>query len=438
MANVTTTEPASDMKHSTRLRADLPIAMLMAGLFVGCATTPTVPAPSTTTTDTTPALLRLGSAGLRKDILVDQDSTGPDQRRARRNDEILFVATARDPETGIRSVTLDVTESTICGSTGTHRTFSETRSAPAGTGNLPVELAKSYLVKMGPKRAACQSSPSSVDLSIIVSAENGLGNVTVLPPARIASFGPDTLRVATFNLAGIANHTDATYQRWGQQLGSKADVVMLTEVIDQRRAELFATAAGMAYAVKMTDGDVAIASRSPLYDIAAQVIDPPGRLSSNNSNILGAQSDLGGFPHRFIVGHWGIRDANDVPMGPDVSSPSRLLAAQAMVGMTAASLRPAFAGGDLNAYSGVGPQDHDGVAVTPDVVGSTSEIDFLRTRFSDPFIRMNLGNGDHCSNQRIDYIMSSGPYVPVKYETCFDATPSDHPFVLITFEAGDQ
>ena len=95
-------------------------------------------------------------------------------------------------------------------------------------------------------------------------------------------------------------------------------------------------------------------------------------------------------------------------------------------------------GGDLNAYSGVGPQDNDGLPGTPDFVGSASEIDFLRTRFSDPFIRMNLGNGDHCSNQRIDYIMSSGPYVPVKYETCFDATPSDHPFVLITFEAGDQ
>ncbi len=331
-----------------------------------------------------------------------------------------------------------MTESTICGSTGTNRTFSETRSAPAGTGNLPVELAKCYLLKVGPKRAACQSSPSSVNVSILVYAENGMGQVTVLHPARIASFGPDTLRVATFNLKGIDNHPDSTYQRWGQQLGSKADVVMLTEVIDQRRAELFATAAGMAHVIKMTDGDVAIASRSPLYDIVTRVIDPPGRLFSNNSNIFGARSDLGGFPHLFIAGHWGIRDANDVPMGPDVSSPSRLLAVQAMVGMAVASSPPAFAGGDLNAYSGVGPQDHDGDAVTADFVGSTSEIDFLRTRFSDPFIRMNLGNGDHCSNQRIDYIMSSGPYIPVKYEACFDATPSDHPFVLITFEAGDQ
>ena len=51
---------------------------------------------------------------------------------------------------------------------------------------------------------------------------------------------------------------------------------------------------------------------------------------------------------------------------------------------------------------------------------------------------MNLANGAHCSNQRIDYIMVSGPYVPVKYEACFsDASPSDHPFVLTTFEAGD-
>lgn len=63
----------------------------------------------------------------------------------------------------------------------------------------------------------------------------------------------------------------------------------------------------------------------------------------------------------------------------------------------------------------------------------------MRTRFSDPFIAMHLANDAHCSNQRIDYIMSSGAYVPVKYEACFDgAGPSDHPFLLITFEAGDE
>lgn len=189
MLSMTTVEPATrDVKHWTRTRTKLPVAVFMTGLLAGCAATPTVPAPSTTTTDTTPALLRLGSAGLRRDVLLDQDSTGPDERRARRNDEILFVATARDPETGIRSVTLDVTESTICGPTGTNRTFSETRSAPAGTGNLPVELAKCYLLKVGPKRAACQSSPSSVNVSILVYAENGMGQVTALHPARIASF----------------------------------------------------------------------------------------------------------------------------------------------------------------------------------------------------------------------------------------------------------
>jgi hypothetical protein len=118
--------------------------------------------------------------------------------------------------------------------------------------------------------------------------------------------------------------------------------------------------------------------------------------------------------------------------------PTRLLAARAIVGMAPPSSGVVFVGGDMNAYSGFGPQDHDGLRETPDFVGSMAEVDFLRNRFSDPFIAMNLANEAH-SNQRIDYLMRSGPYVPVKYEACFDeALPSDHLFVLITFEAGDQ
>lgn len=414
------------------------ITFVIGGLVVGCTPTDTVPIPPTTASDATPPLLRLGSAGLKKDILLTQDSTVAQERRAKRSDEILLGATAGDPETGIKSVTLNMTISVVCGQTGTNKTFSETQYAPTGTGTLPVELSKTYVFKIAPHRAGCRDSPSSVSLSIVASAENGIGTTTVMQPARISSFGPDILRVATFNLHAPGNHPDSTYQRWGQQLGAKADVLMFTEVVDQRRAELLANAAGMSNVVKMNGGDVAIASRTALYNIQTRVIDPPGRLSSNNSNILSAQSDIAGFPHQFVVTHWGIRDANDVPMGPEISSPSRLLAAQAIVGMTPTSSRLAFVGGDLNAYSGFGPQDHDGEPATPDFVGSTNEVDLLRTWFVDPFIGMNLTNDAHCSNQRIDYVMARGPYVPVKYEACFsEALPSDHPFLLITFEAGD-
>jgi len=414
------------------------ITTVISGLVVGCTTTPTVPIPSPTTSDATPPLLKLGTAGLKKDILLNQYSTAGEQRRAKRFDEILFMATAEDLETGIKSVTLAITLSVLCGQTGTNQTFSETQYAPANTGTLPIELSKSYVFKIAPKRAGCRNSPSSVTLSIVASAENGIGRTTQIYPGRISSFGPDTLRVATFNLYAPGNHPDSTYQRWGQQLGAKADVLMLTEVIDQRRAELLANAAGMAHVVKMNGGDVAIASRTPLYNVQARVIDPPGRLSSNNSNILSVQSDIDGFPRQFVGTHWGIRDANDVLMGADTSSPSRLLAAQEIVSMAPLSSKLAFVGGDMNAYSGFGPQDNDGNSATPDFVGSTNEISFLRTRFSDPFIIMNLANDAYCSNQRIDYVMTGGPYIPVKYEACFsDASPSDHPFVLVTFEAGD-
>jgi hypothetical protein len=327
------------------------IPLVIAGFMVGCKTTPTVPNPSPTSSDATPPLLKLGTAGLKKDILLTQNSTAAEQRRAKRSDEILFVATAEDAESGIRSVTLDITLSVHCGQVGTNQTFSITQDAPANTGTLPIELSKSYAFNVAQKRAGCREIPSSVSLSIIAVAENGMGKTTQIHPGRISSFGPDTLRVATFNLYWPGNHPDSTFQRWGQQLGAKADVLMLTEVLDQRIAELIANAAGMAHVVKMNGGDVAIASRTPLYNVQTRVIDPAGRLTSNDSNILSVQSDIGGFPHQFIGTHWGIRDANDVLMGADTSSPSRLQAAQAIVSMAPVTSKLVFLGGDMNAYS---------------------------------------------------------------------------------------
>lgn len=406
--------------------------------ITGCQPVPSVPFPDPTTRDTTPPFLRLGSAGLRKDILLTQGSPSPERRRAKRTDEILLLATAIDRETGIKRVTLDITLQVVCDQTGTNQTFSETESVPPGSNSLPIQLAKQFAFRVAQKRAACGQRPSQVTLTIRAEAENGIGQVTRLPAAIISSFGPDVLRVGTFNLYRPGNHADNVFVRWGQTLGAKSDILLLTEVPDQRRAELLANAASMPYVVKMNNGDVAVASRAPIRNVQTRIIDPPGRLSSNDSYILSVESDIGGYPHQFIATHWGIRDTNDVIFGPESSSPSRLRAAQAILGLILPQPSIAFVGGDLNAFSGFGPQDHDDNPQAPDFVGSTAEVDLLRSSLIDPFVAMQKQNDVHCSNKRIDYVLIRGPYVPVKYEACFsESSPSDHPFVLVTFEAGD-
>ena len=288
-------------------------------------------------------------------------------------------------------------------------------------------------------RSACSSTPSKVSVSVVAIALNGIGTQTTLPLAGVESFGPDELRVATFNLYAPGNHSDAIYERWGQELGAKADVLLLTEVIDQRRAELVANGARMPHVVKMQGGDVAIASRAPIYGFQSRTIDPPGTLTSNDSHIFSVLSDIGGFPHQFIGTHWGIREANDVQAPAHLFSPSRLAAANAILALVPTSAGLVFVGGDFNAYSGHGPQDHDGDSTTPDFVGFTAEVAALMQRFFDPFVELNVPNEAHCSNQRIDYVLGLGQYIPKKYEACFtQASPSDHPFVLVTFEAGDR
>jgi hypothetical protein len=409
-------------------------------LLAGCAPIPTVPTPSSSQRDATSPTLRLGSAGLKKDFLLTQASTAPEQRRAKRAAEVLLVATAQDPETGIKSITFDITQSVICGGRAQNQTFSVTDTASPNTGSLPTQMTKSFTVPA--LRLRCGNVPSSMTVSVTASTENGVGQTTTLPAGRVSSYGPDVLRVATFNLYAPKNHSDDTYKRWGRELGSKVDVLMLEEVLDQRRAELVAHAAGLPHVLKMSNGDVAVASRTPLYNVQMRTIDVPGRLTSSDSHILSVQTNIEGAPHQFIAAHWSIRDGDtDADQRPaHVSSPFRLQAAQAMAALVSSSGIPVFAGGDFNAFSGVGRQDHDDNDNTPDFVGSTTEVDFILTKFTDPFIA--LGVSDFCSNKRIDYVLMAKPssYYPVSSETCpffTPALPSDHPFVLATFEAGD-
>jgi endonuclease/exonuclease/phosphatase (EEP) superfamily protein YafD len=243
------------------------------------------------------------------------------------------------------------------------------------------------------------------------------------------------LRVGTFNLYNPRHHADTVFVRWGKTLGSKSEVLLLTEVPDQRRAELLANAAGMPYAVTDGPAGIAITSRAPIRNVQKQVINP-GTSAITNSYILSAISDIGGYPHQFIATHWS-RDRDD-PNGAAGSSPYRIRAAQSILDLILPTQDIAVVGGDLNAFSGFGPQDHDGNAQTPDFVGSTTEVDWLYSRLTDPFVVLQKQNDDYCSNSRIDYVLIKGPYLPVMYEACFpEDDPSDHPFVLVTFEAGD-
>lgn len=414
--------------------------LLCAGLLslavTACTHVPTVPASSS---DNSPPALKLGTAGLKKDLLLTQDSTAPEKRRAKRSDEIVLLATAEDAESGIRRVTLDMTMQVICGQTATTRNFAETATAPGNGSTLPVRLVKSFVFKPAPGRASCGHDSSRVTFSLRASAENGAGQTIQLQPAIVSSFGPDVLRVATFNLAGIQNHPDSVYQAWGEKLGSQADVWLLTEVIDQYHADLIARAAGLPFVVWMQNGDVAIASRTPLRNVMTRKIEPRGRLTSKNSNVISADTDIDGTAHRFVATHWGIRDDGDVLIGADHSSPSRLRASQAVLDLVGTPPGIAFVGGDMNAYSGAGPQDHDGNGNTPDFVGSTSEVDWLRTVFTDPYRELQVPNDQYCSNSRIDYVFVVGPYRASRHQACFgaDPLPSDHPFVMVTFEAGD-
>ena len=404
--------------------------------LLNCQSTATVPPGNSN--DTSKALLRIGSAGLAKDVLVDQNSSSTDIRYARRTDEVVFVATAEDLESGIKSLTLDYTINVNCANVGTNQNFSETQNAPANSNGLPTRLSKSYTFKVAPYRARCTSGRAIISLSIVASTENGAGLQTQLLAAGIKAVDP--LKVATFNLHWPGNHPRSVHKRWAEQLGAQADVWVLTEIMNLADAQFIGNAAGLPFVSMHPNGDVAIASRTPLTNIQSRQIDPPGRLSSGISNILSVETSIDGVMHQIIGTHWGIRSANDTLLCACNSDPDRIQAANTILALAFGSTAPAkFVAGDMNAYSGFGPQDHDGDPLTPDFVGSTAEVDLLRSVFVDPFVFLNKDNSSVCSNQRIDYVMVKGRYQATQYNAnfCNEASPSDHPFVMATFEAFD-
>lgn len=401
----------------------------------GCKTVQTVPRPAPGAVDSSPPSLRLGTAGLKTDLSIDEHSLEA-RRRVKRVSEILLTATATDLESGVDEVLLDISTTDTCGGVADIQHVALPRAAPTTADTLPTTSSHSYVFRPSGRFLTCRAPPASLSFSLAASARNGVGDVRTLPSLHFTVFGPDRLAVTTFNVKSPDNHPDAVYTAWGRELGAFSDVLLLTEIPDRRRADLMATAAGMAWVVIADDGDVAIVSRTPLYDVKQQIIRPENSIPSAFSRILSAKSDLLGSPHQFIVTHWGTRDANNVQLGSHQSGPGRVQAALAILELAEASM-PVILGGDLNAYSGFGPQDEDRDPDNADWVGSTPEHDALTARFRDPFVE--LGMPPFCSTQRIDYVLVSGPLEATAFEACSSVTGgSDHPPVSTTFEPGGQ
>jgi endonuclease/exonuclease/phosphatase (EEP) superfamily protein YafD len=382
--------------------------------------------------DATAPTLTLEAFGALHALKVDSAVPGTGGTvRARSDDKVQITVRAADPESGIGRVHVGGYLDSVCvPSAGSNKV---TVREPLGelvtaSGSPEGLMVHRFQVDVAARRAACPASTRFYELKgeLIASADNGRKATTTLPAVGFVSFGPDIVSIATFNMWQPGNHPDATYTRWGQQLGRHANALILTETPDLRRAQLVADAAGLPHVVFFND--VAIVSQAPIRDVKRHRVDPPGNLTSNDSIILAAQTDLGGYPHQIIGTHWGIRDANDELFPAERSAPGRIEAAKKIVEMLDPSVPVTFVGGDLNAYSGVGPQR---------VPGSTAEVDLLRGALTDPYIAMSEPNDRHCSDQRIDYVMFRGPVSPIRYSACFpEAGPSDHPFVLVTFSAG--
>jgi hypothetical protein len=193
-------------------------------------------------------------------------------------------------------------------------------------------------------------------------------------------------------------------------------VIFLQESPDLRRVQLLANAAGMPYVVY--DVNTSIASRRPIRNVLSRDI--------SGSIIISGETDLGGYPHQIIGVHFTTEGSpGEVPW---LSSPLRVDAANEAIALFLPPPAIVLMGGDLNAYSGIGPQRQ---------AGATTEMNLLRGRLMDVFTALELPDEAHCSDQRIDYVLIQGPYVPTTYDACSGlGSPSDHPFVLVTLSAG--
>ncbi len=433
---------------SVVLRSSL---LVLVALLTACQMAPPAPpdVPQVPVyVDPSPPSVRLSSEGLRHNMVLDQNAKRGLLRRARSSDRIRFVATGADRETGVRQLGLygeirvnclplqppgylpARTDKLLNRMEPVHEELVPQVERVDAIELLPRRLRHEFIIDVGHERGKCPPN-RFVDMTLTLSAEsvNGQGQTSRSKPAILRFFGPDQIKVGSFNAQGGFEYSDTEYLRWGATLGRQVDVLLLVGMPDPRRVELLATMAGLPHVALLREDrtDLAIASRVPLDAIKRQVIAPPGELDSRQSKILSATGIFDNYPLQFMAVHLGLHDANDQYMGPEVSSPARQMAAQMMLDMLVKTPEPAFVGGTLNAYSGRGPQFQVG--------GKTAELDLLLSRLLDPFILLQSPDSAHCNGHRINYLLTNGSYLPTQYEACFpEATPSNHPFILVTFE----
>jgi endonuclease/exonuclease/phosphatase family metal-dependent hydrolase len=382
--------------------------------------------------DTTTPSLTFGSAGLRHEVAVTP--SGGTALRLRATDGIQLLSQASDDDSGITEVSIRGHLEVACypQSSPNKIVIAEAVNqvtTPKDGSSHPSSLIAAFPLSGAEQRSKCPAGSSFGELTgaLTASATNTAGLASQLGPLSIRSFGPDVVRVATFNLYRPGHFADSVYVTWGQYLRDKADVLLLTEVEDLHRAELIANAAEMRNVVWYRD--VAIASRGPISNVYGYTVDPPNsRLFSAESNLMVAETHLRNYPHQVAVAHFGIRDAGDEFFEPERSAPGRLEAAHRIIDEIESrnSANPPIVGGDFNAYSGLGPQNHP---------GATDEMTTLRNRFTDPLTVLNVPDADLCDEHRIEYILVTG-YVPTLYKNdCTAYSPSDHPMVLAVIEA---
>jgi endonuclease/exonuclease/phosphatase (EEP) superfamily protein YafD len=396
--------------------------------------------------------LTITSVGLTPNLNVSSWDSVPESASAARTADVLLLATAHDWNSGVENVRLTGESIVTCVSgDGVVR---ELRSPIAATNPYPDSAATS-----GPTTRAVQhgfnvlallrtcgpgTSWSSLQVEVTGRVESFNGAAAATPLATIRHI---VLKVATFNVAqGDVRKTedpDAILARWGRDLFSRADIVLVTELWDHHMAAVLAANAGLPYwhtaATYFNDPyrDVAVLSRFPLRDALTEpLFIQSGLRAMVRTKLLGVTAAIAGVPHRLLVSHWA---PPEFPWQPD---PHRLAAASVVTQRVDDTDGPVFFGGDLNACPPA-----TATMEIPECSYEDKALDApgdewhqVVTRLTDSFVAAP-GQPRHCSSSRIDYVFFRGPYRVTGYESCLHYpdgsevwSPSDHPWVLATLE----
>jgi hypothetical protein len=320
------------------------------------------------------------------------------------------------------------------------------------------------------------------------------------------------LKVATFNVGwsyveakeftadgkGICCRTPeevkADLERFGRDLLSRADVVLLQEVKNDDWVKIMAESAGLPhwyssgrwgdYTESAEYADNAIISRYPLsrkfrhrippFITFPSLQCPYAHINSCSSEMLEATADIDGVPHLFLGSHWENRP------DPWTEHPNRITSALMVQSRLWNEQNPAFFGGDLNvcveskATIPDGPDegeerdpnpedlcvnggsvDAPGTEINLLTKGDLSVLDHSLEKLGGrkPDMRgLDPGRVKFCEpiGYIIDHIFSLHhgsyePYKPVMYQHCWptsqpgvdQSNPSDHVFELVVFVKKD-